>query len=156
MLLYSVRKYNYRVHQKDFNCDIMLSKGEDVMENRADCQSEIQFIGLRIAYFRKLRNMTQSKLAQEVHINKNYLSHIESGSEDKAVSLPLLIRIARALKVELSVLVDLSDLEHSKESEIKGEFEEMRIVFQEMKQLNYELDKMMLEMDNVATGFKKE
>lgn len=118
------------------------------METRADCQAEIKFIGLRIAYFRKLRNMTQAKLAQAVHINKNYLSHIESGSEDRAVSLPLLIRIAQALKVELSVLVDLSDLEHSKESEIKGEFEEMRVMFREMKELNCELDKMILDMDN--------
>ncbi len=118
------------------------------METKADCKAEIKFIGLRIAYFRKLRNMTQAKLAQAVHINKNYLSHIESGSEDRAVSLPLLIRIAQALKVELSILVDLSDLEHSKESEIKGEFEEMRIMFREMKELNHELDKMMMDMDN--------
>lgn len=118
------------------------------METKADCQAEIKFIGLRIAYFRKLRNMTQAKLAQVVHINKNYLSHIESGSDDRAVSLPLLIRIAQALKVELSILVDLSDLEHSKESEIKGEFEEMRVMFREMKELNYELDKMILDMDN--------
>ena len=118
------------------------------METKADCQAEIKFIGLRIAYFRKLRNMTQAKLAQAVHINKNYLSHIESGSDDRAVSLPLLIRIAQALKVELSILVDLSDLEHSKESEIKGEFEEMRVMFREMKELNYELDKMILDMDN--------
>lgn len=118
------------------------------METKADCQAEIKFIGLRIAYFRKLRNMTQAKLAQAIHINKNYLSHIESGSDDRAVSLPLLIRIAQALKVELSILVDLSDLEHSKESEIKGEFEEMRVMFREMKELNYELDKMILDMDN--------
>lgn len=44
--------------------------------------------------------------------------------------------------------MDLSDLEHSKESEIKGEFEEMRVMFREMKELNYELDKMILDMDN--------
>ncbi len=36
------------------------------METKADCQAEIKFIGLRIAYFRKLRNMTQAKLAQVV------------------------------------------------------------------------------------------
>ena len=86
------------------------------MENKSDCQAEIKFIDLRIAYFRKLRNMTQAKLAQEVHINKNYVSHIESGANARAVSLPLLIRIAQALKVELSILVDLSDLEHLTEN----------------------------------------
>lgn len=124
------------------------------METKSYLQAEIQFIGLRIAYFRKLRNMTQAQLAQTVHINKNYLSHIESGAADKAVSLPLLLRISKALKVELSVLVDLSDLEHSKENEIKGEFEEMRVIFQEMKQFNDELDKMMMEMEETGKEIK--
>ncbi len=42
------------------------------MEKIDDCLQEIQYIGLRIAYFRKLRNMTQADLADKVSINKNY------------------------------------------------------------------------------------
>ena len=118
------------------------------MQSKDDCLNEIQFIGLRIAYFRKLRNLTQADLAQAVHINKNYLSQIERGAPDKAVSLPLLIRITKALEVDLSVLVDLSDLENSKQNKIHGQFEEMRIIFDEMKQFNAELDQMLSEMDN--------
>ena len=79
------------------------------MEKIDDCLKEIQYIGLRIAYFRKLRNLTQADLAEKVSINKNYLSHIESGSAHKVLSLPLLIRISKALDVELALLVDLSD-----------------------------------------------
>ena len=44
----------------------------ELMEKIDDCLAEIQYIGLRIAYFRKLRNMTQADLAYKVSINKNY------------------------------------------------------------------------------------
>ncbi|MBR6961237.1 helix-turn-helix transcriptional regulator [Candidatus Saccharibacteria bacterium] len=53
-----------------------------------DCRAELQCIGLRIAYFRKLNNLTQADLAGMLHINKNYLSHLESGSTNKAYPCP--------------------------------------------------------------------
>ena len=77
------------------------------MDNRENYIREAQCIGLRIAYFRKLRRMTQADLAQAVHINKKYLSHIESGSASKVISLPLLIMISKALDVDLPILVDI-------------------------------------------------
>ena len=57
-------------------------------------------------------------------VSTNYLSHIESGSANKVISLPLLIRISRALDVELGLLVDLSDLDNSK-NEIRQQLDEM-------------------------------
>ena len=109
-----------------------------------DCNAELQCIGLRIAYFRKLKNLTQADLAGMLHINKNYLSHLESGSTNKAVSLPLLIKISRALDVELSVLVDLGDLHNSN---LNAVVSDMRNTFEELKQLNSELDKMMEQLN---------
>ena len=79
-------------------------------------------------------------------INRNYLSHIESGSANKVISLPLLIRISRALDVELGLLVDLSDLDNSK-NEVKQQLDEIRSLFQEMKKFNAELDAMMNDID---------
>ena len=117
------------------------------MEKIDDCLQEIQYIGLRIAYFRKLRNMTQADLADKVHINKNYLSHIESGSAHKVLSLPLLIRISKALDVELALLVDLSDLDNSK-NEVREQITELRTMFEEMKQFNAELNDMMAQINN--------
>lgn len=118
---------------------------ETLSFGREDCRAELQCIGLRIAYFRKLRNLTQAVLAERLHINKNYLSHIESGSANKAVSLPLLIKISRALDVELSVLVELKDMHNSN----LGEFvNDMRNTFEELKQLNAELDKMMDQLND--------
>ena len=110
-----------------------------------DCRNELKCIGLRIAYFRKLKNITQAELAEQLSINKNYLSHIESGSANKAVSLPLLIRISKALEVDLAMLTNLSDLN---KNELGDFVKEMRQTFEEMKELNSELDKIMYQMDN--------
>ncbi len=60
------------------------------MEKIDNCLKEVQYIGLRIAYFRKLRNLTQVDLANKVSINKNYLSHIEEGGGFMSI---LLMRI---------------------------------------------------------------
>ena len=117
------------------------------MEKIDDCLQEIQYIGLRIAYFRKLRNMTQADLADKVSINKNYLSHIESGSANKVLSLPLLIRISKALDVELALLIDLSDLNNSK-NEVREQITELRTMFEEMKQFNAELNGMIAQLNN--------
>ena len=118
---------------------------EKTLENIDDCRKELKCIGLRISYFRKLKNITQAELAEQLSINKNYLSHIESGSANKAISLPLLIRISKALNVELSLLTDLSDLNKNELGEfVRG----MRQTFEEMKELNAELDKMMEQIND--------
>lgn len=122
-------------------------------------RNEIQYIGLRISYFRKMRNLTQAQLADLVFINKNYLSHIESGSSSKVISLPLLIKIAKALDVKLSILVDLEEL-YSPKDEIRRELNEMRAIFTELKKLNEDLDKAMEDMDKaeqkrIDNDFKK-
>lgn len=116
------------------------------LEQPDDYRNELKCIGLRIAYFRKLKNVTQAELAERLCINKNYLSQIESGSANKAVSLPLLIRISKTLDVELSLLTDLSDLQENK----IGEFVmDMRQMFREIKELNAGLDALMRQMDNL-------
>lgn len=117
-------------------------------ERKETCRDELQYIGLRISYFRKMQNMTQATLAEKVHISKNYLSHIESGASNKAVSLPLLIEISKALNIELSVLVDLEDFNNSR-GVFSQQFAEMKTMFAEMKQFNEELDKLMAELDKV-------
>ena len=116
-------------------------------ENINDYINEVQMIGLRIAYFRKLNGMTQRELADQLGINKNYLSHIESGSTDKVVSLPLLIRISKALNIELALLVDIEDMKSAKNGVLR-QMEEVRAMFDEVKRFSSELDRMMLEMNN--------
>ena len=119
---------------------------EKTPETIDDCRNELKCIGLRIAYFRKLKNITQAELAERLSINKNYLSHIESGSANKAVSLPLLIRISKALGVDLSLLTDLSDL--SKNGMVEF-MQDMKRTFTEMQELNSELDSLMRQLNNL-------
>ena len=119
---------------------------ETATKEEEKIRDEIQYIGLRIAYFRKLRNLTQAQLAELVSINKNYLSHIESGSSYKVISLPLLIKISKALDVKLSILVNLEEIDSPKD-EIRKELDEMKVIFTELKKLNEDLDKVMADMD---------
>jgi len=72
-----------------------------------DYSEQIRQIGLRIAYFRKLKRLTQADLATILNINKTYLSQIECGLGNKSVSLPLLIRISEKLDIPLAKLVDI-------------------------------------------------
>ena len=122
---------------------------DDDKDTRDDCLEEIERIGLRVAYFRKVRNMTQAELAAKVSINKNYLSQIECGNANKALSLPLLIKISKALDVKLSVLVDLEDWDNETEKMNEAAaIQELRQMFDEMCQLNADLDRAMEKMDD--------
>ena len=63
-------------------------------------------IGAKIVFYRKLRSMTQEKLAEEVGITPQYLSRIENGGYTKSVSLSTLMMIAGALDVTMSQLME--------------------------------------------------
>lgn len=105
-----------------------------------DFHEEMRCIGMRIATFRKFRNMTQAELADKLYINKNYLSHIENATGNKSVSLPMLIRIARALDVELALLTDIDDLY---KLDLKNFRYDVTQTIEEIKKLTEGLDKML-------------
>ena len=64
-------------------------------------------IGLNIAYYRKLRGLTQEALCEIVNISRTHLSNIEAPNVEKNVSLEVLFDIADALDVSLADLVEL-------------------------------------------------
>ena len=63
-------------------------------------------IGAKIVFYRKLKSITQEKLAEEVGITPQYLSRIENGGYTKSVSLSTLMMIAGALDVTMSQLME--------------------------------------------------
>ena len=67
------------------------------------------------------------------------------------MSLPVLIRISKALDVELALLVDLSDLNNSK-NEVREKITELWTMFEEMKQFNAELDGMIAQLNKTDFG----
>ena len=56
-------------------------------------------IGLKIAYYRKLRGLTQEQLAERLGLSPAFIGHVEAPNINKAVSLDTLFDIAVALDV---------------------------------------------------------
>ena len=64
-------------------------------------------IGLNIAYYRKLRGLTQEALCEIIDISRTHLSNIEAPNVEKNVSLEVLFDIADALDISLTELFEL-------------------------------------------------
>lgn len=56
-------------------------------------------IGLKIAYYRKLRGLTQEELAEQVGLAPAFIGHLEAPNIAKALSLDTLFDISVALEV---------------------------------------------------------
>lgn len=56
-------------------------------------------LGEHICYYRKRANMTQSELANRVHISRSYLSRIENCNNSQSFSLEVLFNICRELDI---------------------------------------------------------
>lgn len=56
-------------------------------------------IGLKIAYYRKLRGFTQEELAEQVGLTPAFIGHLEAPNITKALSLDALFDIAAVLDV---------------------------------------------------------
>ena len=56
-------------------------------------------IGLKIAYYRKLRGLTQEDLAEQVELTPAFIGHLEAPNINKALSLDALFDIASVLDV---------------------------------------------------------
>lgn len=67
-------------------------------------------IGCKIAYYRKLRGLTQKDLANKVHVSPTTIGQIEQGRYNSDISLSMLDTIAKGLRVSTYMLLvdDLS------------------------------------------------
>lgn len=68
-------------------------------------------IGAKIAYYRKLRQMTQIELAEKVNLSKSAIGRIERGKYNRGVSQTTLRDIAKGLSVDLSSLTTFNEEE---------------------------------------------
>ena len=57
-------------------------------------------VGLKIAYYRKLRGLTQEQLAERIDRTPAFIGHVEAPNISKAVSLDTLFDIASVLEVQ--------------------------------------------------------
>lgn len=63
-------------------------------------------LGLNIAYYRKLRGMTQMQLAEAVSLSRTHISNIEAPNMHCALSLDKLFEISDALEVDAAKLLE--------------------------------------------------
>ena len=67
---------------------------------------EYKLLGLNIAYYRKLNNLTQLQLAEKINISRTHMSNIEAPNMPTSISLETLLDISDALNVPISSLLD--------------------------------------------------
>lgn len=64
-------------------------------------EPEYMQLGLKIAYYRKLKGLTQEQLAERIDRTPAFIGHVEAPNINKAVSLDTLFDIARVLETPI-------------------------------------------------------
>ena len=84
-------------------------------------------IGNKVAYYRKMRNLTQDELADRVNISVSSISKLERGKYNNNIPLSMLIMIAEGLRIDVSMLVSFDEREKLLEfDQIKRGCDKMR------------------------------
>ena len=64
-------------------------------------KNEYLQLGLKIAYYRKLKGLTQEALAEKIDRSAAFIGHVEAPNVKKSVSLGTLFAIAKDLDVPI-------------------------------------------------------
>lgn len=68
-------------------------------------EQEYKMLGLNIAYYRKLKGLTQLQLAELANISRTHMSNIEAPNMPTSISLDTLMDLADALDIPVSSLL---------------------------------------------------
>lgn len=66
-------------------------------------------LGLTIAYYRKLRGLTQLQLAEYVDLSRTHISNLEAPNMPTSISLDKLFDISETLEVPISKLFEFRE-----------------------------------------------
>ena len=76
---------------------------------KAEYRTDYIKLGLKIAYYRKLKGMTQEQLAERIDKNAAFIGHVEAPNISKTISLDTLFDIAKVLEVPAHKFLDFND-----------------------------------------------
>ncbi len=62
-------------------------------------ESEYRQLGLKVAYYRKYKGLTQEQLAEKIDKSAAFIGHLEAPNIVKAMSLDTLFDIAKVLDI---------------------------------------------------------
>ena len=66
-------------------------------------------IGLKIAYYRKLKGFSQMELSEMIDVSRTHLSNIEAPNKPTSISLDLLFKISEVLDVEMKKFFEFTE-----------------------------------------------
>ena len=68
-------------------------------------------IGRKVAFYRKLRNLSQESLSEKIDKSRSYISKIEAENSEMEFSLDVLFDIADALNVDVAAFFNPIEVE---------------------------------------------
>lgn len=74
-----------------------------------DREQQHKMIGLNIAYYRKLKGLSQLQLAEKVGLSRTHISNIEAPNMSTSISLDTLLDLANVLGIPAQKLLDFHD-----------------------------------------------
>ena len=71
--------------------------------------NQFKQLGLTIAYYRKLKGLTQQELAERINVSRTHISNLEAPNMPTSISLEKLFDIAEVLDVPMKELFDFRE-----------------------------------------------
>ena len=78
-----------------------------VIKVKKEYKEKYKKLGLKISYYRRLKNFTQETLAEALEINATFLGQVECGV--KGISLDNLFKISEVLEISTKKFFDFED-----------------------------------------------
>ena len=83
--------------------------GEGAHSMTDERKKQFTQLGLNIAYYRKLKGLKQTDLAERVGLSRTHISNLEAPNMQTGISLEKLLDIADALKVPVAKFFEFRD-----------------------------------------------
>lgn len=74
--------------------------GRDMSRRKREYWDKHRKLGARIAYFRKLKGLSQEQFAEKLGYSRQYIGAIEAANVKKAVGLDFLFRVSEVFDVK--------------------------------------------------------